>query len=148
MKPFFVLLIVFLLALVVVKITNGWWNYIFAGNLAMSLMLVFTSIGHFAFPKGMSMMMPGYIPFKKELVYATGLIEIAAATGLLIPSIRHLTAILLIVFFICVLPANIYAAINKVNYQKATYGGPGPTYLWFRVPLQVLFIAWVWYFSY
>lgn len=113
----------------------------------MSAMLLFTAIGHFAFPKGMSMMIPKIIPLKTMFVYLTALIEIAAAVGLMVPSFRHISAILLIVFFICILPANINAAVNKVDFEKGTYTGSGLNYLWFRIPLQVLFIAWIVYFS-
>jgi uncharacterized membrane protein len=93
------------------------------------------------------MMLPGFIPFKKEIIYATGLIEIFASVGLLIPLYRHLTSVLLIIFFLLILPANINAAIKKIDYQRGTNHGNGINYLWFRVPLQILFIAWVWYFG-
>jgi uncharacterized membrane protein len=147
MKPLFVLLIAMGIALAAAKVFNSQWNFIFAGNVAMSVMLLFTAIGHFAYSKGMMMMLPDFIPYKKEMVYATGLIEVLAAIGLMIPAYRHLTSIMLIIFFILILPANIYAAIKKVDYQKGTYKGNGLDYLWFRVPLQILFIAWVWYFG-
>ena len=147
MKPLFVLIIAYGIALVAGKILGHQWNFVFAGNLAMSVMLLFTAIGHFAFSKGMTMMLPGFIPFKKEIIYTTGLIEILAATGLFIPSYRQLTSVLLIVFFILILPANIYAAVKKVDYQKGTYEGSGANYLWFRVPMQLFLIAWVWYFG-
>src|SRR5690606_38325732 len=84
--------------------------------------------------------------FKEETVYLTGVVEIAAAAGLLVPRLRRLTAWLLIVFFILVLPANIYAALEHVDYQNATFDGQGPSYLWFRIPLQLFFIIWI-YFS-
>src|SRR5690625_5115903 len=90
----------------------------------------------------MSMMLPDFIPFKNETVYLTGVIDIAAAIGLFIPNFRCVTAWLLIVFFILILPAYIFAAINHIVYQKGTFYGHGLTYLWFRVPLQVLFIVW------
>jgi uncharacterized membrane protein len=147
MKPFIVLLVTYLLALLITRIITGDYNYLFSGNIAMSIMLVFTSIGHFIYTKGMMLMMPDFIPYKKELVYFTGVVEIAAAIGLLIPSLRHVTAILLIIFFILVLSANINAAIRKVDYEKATYDGPGIRYLWFRLPLQIFLIAWVVYFG-
>ena len=108
----------------------------------MSCMLVFTSIGHFIYTKGMVMMMPDFIPFKTEMVYFTGIIEIAAAIGLLIPKLRVLTAWLLIAFFILLLPANINAAIKHIDYQTGTFAGDGVGYLWFRIPLQILFIVW------
>lgn len=45
------------------------------------------------------------------------------------------------------LPANIIAAKQKINLEKASYDGPGLAYLWFRIPLQVLFIGWVLFFA-
>jgi uncharacterized membrane protein len=97
--------------------------------------------------KGMMMMMPPPIPFKKQLVVLTGVIEIAAGIALLFRPYRELAAILLIIFFLLILPANIYAAIKRVNFQKASFDGPGPGYLWFRIPMQIFFIAWICYFS-
>ncbi|MFI5131104.1 MAG: hypothetical protein ACHQFX_13975 [Chitinophagales bacterium] len=147
MKPLIVLLVTFAIALLGAKIFNHTWNFIFAGNAAMSVMLLFTAIGHFAYSKGMAMMIPGIIPFKTAIVYLTGLIEVAAAMGLLILSVRHITSLLLIIFFIAIVPANINAAIHKVDYQKGTNEGNDPKYLWFRIPMQLFFIAWVWYFG-
>ncbi len=147
MKPLFVLLISFGVALLAVKIFDQRWNFIFAGNFAMSVMLLFTAMAHFAFSKGMMMMLPDFIPFKRQVIYGTGLIEIVAAIGLFLPSYRHLTSIALVIFFVLILPSNIYAAIKKVNYQKGTYDGNEINYLWFRIPLQIFFIEWVWYFG-
>lgn len=143
MKPLVVLLATFAIALLVLKFLRSRYDFALAGVIAMSAMLVFTSIGHFAFTKGMTMMIPDFVPFRKELVYVTGIVEIAAAIGLLIPRSREMTAWFLIVFFILLLPANINAAIRHVDYQKGTLDGAGTAYLWFRVPLQVLFIVWV-----
>ena len=113
----------------------------------MSIMLVFTATGHFLYPEGMAMMLPPAVPFKKELVLFTGILELAAALGLLTGKYVVPTSRLLILFFILVLPANLYAAWQKVNYQTADFTGPGLAYLWFRVPLQLLFIGWVYYFG-
>jgi len=142
MKPLVILLSVFALSLLATKIFHGNYKFALSGRIAMSAMLLFTAIGHFAFSEGMAMMLPGFIPYKIEIVYLTGIIEIAAAIGLLISRFRIITAWLLIVFFLMILPANVYAAINHVDYQKGTFEGAGPTYLWFRVPLQILFIVW------
>ena len=94
------------------------------------------------FVDGMSMMLPEPVPFKTELIYLTGVIECMAAIGLLMPGLRVLTGWLLMVFFILILPANIYAAVYQVDYQQGTFEGNGVEYLWFRIPLQILFIAW------
>ncbi|GAA5024883.1 hypothetical protein GCM10011506_08820 [Marivirga lumbricoides] len=146
MKPLIVLLSVFAISIAINRIFSGNYEIALSARIAMSVMLVFTAIAHFAFTKGMSMMLPDFIPFKTETVYVTGIIEIAAAIGLFIPNLRIITAWLLIAFFILILPANIYAALKHIDYQKGTFEGNGLVYLWFRVPLQVLFIIWV-YFS-
>ena len=142
MKPLIVLLSVFAISLLSTKIFRGNYEFALSGRIAMSAMLVFTAVGHFVFTKGMTMMLPQFIPYKTEAVYLTGFIEIVAAIGLLIPNFNGLVAWLLIVFFILILPANIYAAIKNVDYQKGTFDGSGLTYLWFRIPLQVVFIVW------
>ena len=144
MKPLIVLLISFGFAILSIKIFTRHNDFALAARIAMSLMLLFTASGHFAFPRGMTMMMPAFIPFRLALVYITGVIEILAAIGLQIESLRNLTAVLLIIFFILVLPANIYAAVKHIDYQKVGNKGKGLYYLWFRIPLQILFIIWTW----
>ncbi len=64
------------------KMTTGNYRFVNSGSIAMSAMLLFTSMGHFLYAKGMSMMLPEFLPFKIELVYFTGILEIAAAIGL------------------------------------------------------------------
>ena len=147
MKVLLVLLIAFVIAISSNKIFSGEWKLILAGNIAMCVMLCFTATGHFVYAKGMEMMMPEFIPFKKELVFLTGIIEISAGMGLLFPQTRHLTAALLILFFMLILPANINAAVKQVDLQKADSSGSSINYLWFRIPMQVLLIVWVWYFG-
>jgi uncharacterized membrane protein len=146
MKPLLVLLGVFLLSIILLKVFRGNYDIALAGRIALAAMLCFTAIGHFAFTQGMTLMLPDFVPYKTETVYLTGTIEILAAIGLFIPSLRVSVGWLLILFFILTLPANIYAAIKQVDYQKATLDGPGLTYLWFRVPLQIAFISWTYLF--
>ncbi|MFC6100538.1 DoxX family protein [Olivibacter domesticus] len=142
-----VLLVVFIISLVVLKILRKEYQFALAGKIAMSAMLVVAFIGRFKFPHGLAMMLPDVIPYRLEMVYLTGFLELFAAVGLLIPRFQALTARLLILFFILILPANIYGAIHHVNIETASFDGPGPVYLWFRIPLQLFFIAWVYLFA-
>lgn len=142
MKPLLVLLSVFVVLLVTFKIFRGHYEFALSGRIAMSVMLLFTALGHFVFTKGMTMMLPSFIPFKTEMVYLTGILEIAGAIGLFLPNFRVIIGWLLIVFFLLILPANIYAAFNNIDYQNGTFEGNGPSYLWFRIPLQLLFMVW------
>jgi uncharacterized membrane protein len=146
MKPLVVLLTTFIISLFMVKLIEGDFEFALPGRIAMSVMLVFTSVGHFVFTKGMTLMMPDFIPYKKQIVYLTGGIELAAAIGFHISCLKEVTAWLLILFFLLILPANINASVKHVDYQKGTFEGKGLRYLWFRIPLQVIFIVWT-YFS-
>jgi uncharacterized membrane protein len=147
MKPLIVLIIFFLLSVGWMKVFNEQVNFSFAGKIAMCAMLILTSVGHFRYNKGMQLMLPAVVPNRKLLVYFTGVLEILAAFGLLLPSPwAERTAWFLIIFFILLMPANIYAASRHVDLEKANFEGPGFSYLWFRIPLQVVFICWVYYF--
>ena len=146
MKPLIILLLSFLISLIVIKITNKEYDFALSGRIAMSIMLLFTAIGHFAYTKGMSMMIPNFVPHKETFVHLTGIFEILLAIGLLIPRLKYISGWTLIIFLLLMLPANIYASIHNINYQKGTFDGNGLAYLWFRIPLQFLFITWA-YFS-
>jgi uncharacterized membrane protein len=147
MKVLLVLIISFILTAVISRLFIDDWNIMLSGNIAMMLMLWFASLGHFMFTKGMVMMMPSFIPFKGALVYLTGIMEIVLGPLLIINATRHIAGIILLIMFLVMLPANINAAMKHINFEKATYDGSGTGYLWFRIPLQLLFIAWVLYFS-
>lgn len=142
--PLIVLAGTFFISLLLLKWFTRKPNYALAGRVAMAVMLLFTAIGHILFTKGMAMMLPDFIPYKTEVIYATAVIEVVLAVALLAPRLQLWSGWILILYFIGVLPANIYAALHHIDYQSGTLDGPGPRYLWFRVPLQLLFIAWTW----
>ena len=147
MKPLLVLIATFLLALVVLKFFKGNWQTVKSGNIALCCMLILTTIGHFKFTQGMAMMIPDFIPARTELVYSTGALEFVLAIGFLFPKYRYSIGVIFIAFLVLSLPANIYAAVKHVNYETADYTGKGLAYLWFRVPMQLFLIAWIFYFS-
>lgn len=148
MKLLTILFATFILALVGTYIAQGKPDFLFSGNLGMAVFIIFTGFFHFKFQKGMAMMIPDFIPGKMFWVYFTGLLEIAAGIGLMIPSIRETTAILLIIFYVLVFIANINSSRKNINIFKADYTGPGMNYLYReRVPMQLILIAWTWYFG-
>ena len=146
-KPLFVLLIVFAISLIVTHLLKSHLDYGISGRIALSSMLVFTSIGHFVFNKGMVQMLPDFLRYKRLIVYVTGIFEIVAAIGILFTPLKMITGVFLILFFIIVLPANIYAAVHRVNYETGEFDGKGSSYLWFRIPFQVFLIVWTFYFA-
>ncbi len=146
MGPEVSLFAVFVIATGFFLIKTGQFKLALSGRIAISVMLLIIGTGHFIFTRGVAMMLPEFVPFKVPLIYLTGVIEFAAAAGLHLPRFRKTTAWLLIVYFILILPANIYAASIHLNEQTGTLDGSGPGSLWYRIPLQAIFIAWI-YFS-
>lgn len=142
MKPLIVLLAAFAVSLTGMMIFRHDPAVAQSGRIAMSVMLLFTAFGHFVWTKGMAAMLPSFVPWRKWIVYGTAMLEIAAAVGLLTTAYRVVAAWWLIALLVLMLPANIYAAMKHLDYQKATFDGSGLSYLWFRIPLQLLFIAW------
>jgi len=142
MKPLIILLSSFAISIFGIKILKKEFNVEMSARIAMSTMLVFTAIGHFVFTKGMSMMIPKFIPYKETFVHLTGVFEVLLAIGLLVPRFKYISGLALIIFLLLMLPANIYASVHQVNYQKGTFDGNGLSYLWFRIPLQLFFIIW------
>ena len=116
----------------------------FRGRSALAFMLVMTGVAHFTQTESMVAMLPDFMPYKEVAVYLTGIMEIVAAIGLLTSKYSRLTSILLILFFISILPANILGSMKKVALGGMEYG---PVYLFFRIPLQIFFIAWTYYFG-
>ena len=146
MKPLIVLLATFGLTAAISKIATGMWHLHASGNIAMGVMLLFTAIGHFKFTRGMSMMIPSVIPYKITWVYLTGIAEIALGSALFFPASRHMAGIALIILLVLLLPANIWAAMRQINFETGGHG-KGLSYLFFRIPLQLFFIVWTWYFA-
>jgi uncharacterized membrane protein len=143
MMPLLILLTAFFISSTITRIVKKVYDLRLAARLAMAVMLFFTASGHFIYSKGMAMMLPEFIPVKEQVVLLTGIAEILFAVGLLLPAYYKKTGWALIAFLILILPANIYAAIYQIDYQQASTGGYGVGYLWFRIPLQFFFMAWV-----
>lgn len=145
MAPLIILLVTFSVLYLIDRFAlGGRLGPSFNGSAAMAAMLVATGISHFTNTEEMIAIMPDMMPAKRELVYFTGICELAAAPGLLWNKTARLASILLIVFFALVLPANIAGSLKSVNFGGMEYG---PIYLLFRVPLQLFFIWWVWWFG-
>jgi len=111
---------------------------------ALGVMLVLTASAHFV-PGSVSAMpnhadlariVPPFVPFPNAVVYATGVLEILGALGLVISATRGAAGLSLAALFVLLLPANIYAAVAGVPFHD---GQPSP--LWLRIPEQMLYIG-------
>lgn len=96
---------------------------------------------HFVIPESYEAMMPRYLPAHRELVYASGVAEIAGGVGLLHPRTRSLAGWWLIATLVAVFPANVNMALDSDRYARHMPGGRPA--LIARLPLQAALIAWV-----
>ena len=114
------------------------------GRVGLALVFLFTGLGHFVQTESMAQMLPPWVPMRVAIVYITGVLELAAVAGLLVPRFSRLTGVCLMAFLILVLPANIYAAVHRVEMGGHSLG---PMYLLVRVPLQLMLIGWTYWFA-
>ena len=104
---------------------------------ALAVMFLFTSSAHFnKFRCDLARMMPSIVPRPMAFVYFTGICEILGAIGTLVPQTRSIAGLCLVAFLLVILPANIKAAREHV-----TIAGKSATSVWYRIPMQILFIA-------
>ena len=103
---------------------------------------LFTALGHFVRTEEMAEMVPPAIPYRVGAVYVTGVLELLGALGVWVPGLTRPTGLCLILMLVCLLPANVYAAIKRVEFGGH---GAGPAYLLVRVPFQLLVIWWTYF---
>src|SRR5262249_24343244 len=97
---------------------------------------------HFVRPDLYVRIMPPYLPWHLELVYLSGLCEVALGVLLLVPRTTTAAAWGLIALLIAVFPANVHMALNAELYPTIR-----PVLLWLRLPLQGVLIAWAYWFT-
>jgi uncharacterized membrane protein len=115
-----------------------------AGCIAFAALFLFTGISHFSLANGMVLMLPAWVPSRYLIIYIKGILEILLGLGLLWRSTRRMSGVFALAFLICVFPSNIYAALNAVEFG-GNVNGPG--YLFFRIPLQLFLLWWVWFMA-
>ena len=114
------------------------------GRIGIMLVFAFTGLGHFIKTRSMSQMLPPWTPMRIPLIYFTGIFELLAAVAIFIPPISEAAGIALCAFLVLILPSNIYAAIQRVDFGGH---GMGPKYLIVRIPLQLFLLGWVYWFT-
>src|SRR5262245_14706285 len=114
------------------------------GRIGVALVFAFTSIGHFIKTSAMTQMLPNWMPARVPLIYVSGVFELLGAVAILVPSLSRQTGIVLCIFLLLILPSNVYAA-----FQRVDFGGhaAGPVYLLARMPLQLFLIGWIYWFA-
>jgi uncharacterized membrane protein len=94
---------------------------------------------HFIKPRPYESIMPEALPAHRELVYLSGVAEMAGGAGVLADGTRRAAGWWLIATMLAVFPANINMAVEAERFD----GIPEPL-LWARLPLQALIVYWIW----
>jgi uncharacterized membrane protein len=111
-------------------------------RLLAAVLFVVAGVLHFVRPSFFVKIVPPYLPWPLALVWVSGFFEILGGYCLLVPRLRRAAGWGLIALLIAVFPANLHMALNDVQPEGFTLS---PLALWLRLPLQVVFVAWVWW---
>ena len=113
-------------------------------RLLMAAFYLAAGIVHLTRPDRFMPIMPGWVPFPRQVILATGLCEMAGASGLPAPSVRGAAGTMLALYALCVWPANFKHAFEHVVVP------PIPDSWWYHAPrlaFQPVLIWWALYCS-
>lgn len=106
--------------------------------LFFALFFIAAGVMHFVAVDSFAAIVPPLLPFPKLIVWVTGSMEIGMGVMLLCPHFRPRVGVLLGLFLLAVLPANIYMAVAGIPFGESLRS---PAVLWGRVALQFPLIA-------
>ena len=105
----------------------------------LAIFMIGAGTMHFVHPDFYVKIIPKYLPLHRELVYLSGVCEIALGLLLFVPRFSRLAAWGIITLLIAVFPANVYA------YQHQAVLPAPPLLHLLRLPLQGVFILWAYW---
>ena len=106
--------------------------------------MVTAGVAHFVLPDMFIPLVPPSLPWPREIVFASGALEILFGGMLLIARYARRAAWWLVALLIAVFPGNLHMAANAGSFPNLDIS---PTLLWLRLPLQALLISWAWMFT-
>lgn len=111
----------------------------------MAFAYVFAGYNHLSNPAFFVGIVPPGLPNPEWLNVISGLAEIVLGVFLLEPRTRVYAAWGIIALLIAVFPANMYVATQNVGPDGPGSGIGAANYI--RLPFQVLFIVWAWWYT-
>lgn len=108
----------------------------------LSVSLMAAGVNHFWHPAFYTNIMPGYLPWRLELVYASGVLECLFGILLLVSRYRSLAAWGTVAMLVVFLLVHIHMLINSELYPTVS-----PFFLWIRLVIQGPLIAWAWWYT-
>ncbi len=112
----------------------------------LAALFIGSGILHFAASDGFVRLMPPALPYPLELVYLSGAIEGTLGALLLVPRTQRAAAWGLIPTLVAIFPANIYGALTAAGDHPAM-PGVSVELAWLRLPLQLVLIAWAYWYT-
>jgi uncharacterized membrane protein len=94
---------------------------------------------HVTVPEKFLPIVPDWVPFPRQVLFVTGICEMAGALGLLTGRVRKLSGIMLALYAVGVFPANIKQAIEGIDLP------PVPNSWWYHAPRLALQPVLVWW---
>ena len=114
----------------------------------LAIMLTVGGLAHFAKPAAYVAIMPPFLPFPLALVYISGLVEAGLGVLLMVPRLERLAAWGIVLTLIAIYPANIYHAVNGgISHPDLPAIFAEPVFAYARLPLQLVFITWAWWYT-
>jgi uncharacterized membrane protein len=113
---------------------------------AFAALFIGSGVLHFVKHEGYVRLMPPALPYPRELVYISGVIEGGLGALLLVPRARRFAAWALIPTLIAIFPANVHAALTAGTDHEAMPGVPVWA-AWLRLPVQGVLIAWAYRYT-
>jgi uncharacterized membrane protein len=107
----------------------------------LAIFFGFAGAMHFVAPQPYIGIVPSWLPNAPLMVIISGVAEILGGLGVVHPRTRRLAGWGLIALLVAVFPANIHMLqLGYVNHSTPLWKAA----LWFRLPLQLLMLWWVW----
>jgi len=108
----------------------------------MGALYVAAGIAHLAVPEKFLLITPAWVPLAPQVIFVTGLCELAGAVALVTKPLRAWAGVALAAYALCVWPANFKHAIDGIDlpYLGTSWFYHGP-----RLAFQPILVWWALY---
>jgi uncharacterized membrane protein len=107
------------------------------GALIVAALFLASGVLHLVNPAAFVWLMPPWLPFQTQLIVISGVMELAAAIGLILK--QRWAPLLTVLTLLAVWPANWWFAIDSLTSNPEI-----ALIAWLRLPLQLPLLWWAW----